>query len=927
MDLKATLLLPDPDFTIPMKADLAAREPEIQAKWSEMDAYHALLRERKDCPEWVLHDGPPYTNGPIHLGTALNKMIKDFAVRSHSMMGFRAPFVPGYDNHGLPIEQAVMAKFAKKGEKPSVSELRAACREHAAEFLHLQSEQFQRLGVWADWGRPYMTMGFRFEGEILRVFRRLVEKGYVFRGLRPTLWSPTSQTALADTEIVYRDVESVAITVKFPLAQGEALENPGNVHLEPSPTQLAGLKNVSAVIWTTTPWTIPANLALAFHPEATYAVVKVGNEHWIMADLLVDKVLGQAGVSGTVVTRLEGRLFDRVGFKYPVFPRLSVGLLAGHVTTEDGTGIVHTAPGHGRDDFYAGQSYGLPVLCPVDARGNLTEEAGEFAGTRYSDCDTVVVGRLEEVGALVHRETVKHSYPHAERDEKPVIFRATEQWFVSIDHDGLRERMMDEINHTVDWHPASGRARISGMIENRPDWCISRQRPWGVGIPVFYGDQSGVPVLDPVAIEAVAEAVGREGSDVWFRKPASELLPPGYRHPETGETEFRKETDVFDVWFDSGSTSFCVLEGNVEPSWKASVPADLYMEGSDQHRGWFNLSLVLSTALRGTAPYKKVATHGFVQDDQGRKMSKRLGNVVDPVEVCERYGADVLRSWVASVDYTDDAPCSEDLIKTAAESYRSLRNTLRFLLANLYDFEPGMAEVPQGLCAWAVEKTAEAARTAVQAYRDLDFKRAFDAVHSLAVNEISRVFADAIKDTMYCDAADSPRRRGAQAASYSILTDLVRIIAPILPHTAEEVYSKIPLSARKPSVHFETFPDAREPVDVTPVDKVLACRAKVNVLMEAWRAESGTKDSQDVHVALRLPRDDAIALRAYPDDLAILFRVAHIDIEEGEWDVRFTVSPWLKCERSRLRRADVAPREIGEESVVLSDRDFMVVAG
>lgn len=925
MDLKATLLLPDPDFTIPMKADLAVREPEIQAQWDAEDAYFSLLRRREGCPDWVLHDGPPYTNGPIHLGTAMNKILKDFTVRAHSMLGYRCPYVPGYDNHGLPIEQAVIADLTKKGKKPSVTELRVACREHAAKYVRLQTEQFRRLGIWGDWSRPYTTMDYRFEAEILRVFRRLVEKGFVYRGLRPTLWSPTAQTALADTEIVYRDVESTAITVKFPLADDEGLENPGRIGLEPPPKELSGLANVSALIWTTTPWTIPANLGLAFHPEASYAVLRVGDEHWIVAESLVDNVLGKVGRPYEVVARLTGDKFERVGFRHPVFPRVSVGMLADYVTTEDGTGVVHTAPGHGRDDFFTGQRYGLPVLCPVDARGVLTAEAGEFAGVKYKDCDTVVVERLQEVGALVGCETVTHSYPHAERDDRPVIFRATEQWFVSIDHEGLRERMLEEIDHKVEWHPASGRARLAGMIANRPDWCVSRQRPWGVGIPVFYGEPSGTPVLDPVAIESVARAVESEGSDVWFSKPAAELLPPGYRHPETGETEFRKETDVFDVWFDSGSTSFCVLEGLVEPTWASKVPADLYLEGSDQHRGWFNLSLVLSTALRGSAPYKRVATHGFVLDGKGLKMSKRFGNVVDPVDVCERYGADVLRAWVASVDYTDDAACSEDLIKVSAEAYRSVRNTLRFLLANLYDFEPGSAKVPEGLCSWAVAKTSAVVAIGREAYRELDFKKAFDAVHSLAVNELSRVFADAVKDTMYCDAADSASRRGAQAASYAILLDLVKLIAPILPHTAEEVYARIPMADRLPSVHFEVFPEPGPPRDTSLVDRVLAIRATVNAAMESWRTESGTKDSQDVHVTLRASAEEVEALRSYPDDLAILFRVAHINFEVGEWHVEFRRSEWPKCERSRLRRADVKEREIGGLKVVLTERDYRVV--
>jgi isoleucyl-tRNA synthetase len=557
------------------------------------------------------------------------------------MMGFRTPYVPGFDNHGLPIEQAVMKKFAEKKITPTIPELRQACRDHASEYLAIQRDQFKRLGIFGLWEKPYTTMDFRFEAEIVRVFRRLVEKGYVYKGLRPTLWSPTSRTALADTEIEYHDHVSKAIYVRFPLKSDPNQE-------------LAGLDNVYTVIWTTTPWTIPANLACAFHPEFNYDIVQVGADHYIVLQDLVAKVAEKVGwAEYTTVKTLEGINFDKMEFKHPIFDRSSVAVMAEYVTTEDGTGVVHTAPSHGRDDFFTGQKYNLGVPNTVDERGVLTHEAGEFEGVFYKNCDTVVVDRLQEVGNLLSVSDYHHSYPYAERDGQPVIFRATEQWFLSLEHEGLRGRMLDSINE-VNWVPSQGQNRIEAMIRNRPDWCISRQRPWGVGIPVFYGKKSRVPVLDPIAIDAVANLVEAEGSDAWFIKEAAEILPAGYVHPETGETEFDKETDVLDVWFDSGSTSLAVLEGNVYPEWKEHWPADLYLEGSDQHRGWFNTSLILGQATRDGAPYKTVLTHGFVTDGEGRKMSKRLGNVVDPVKACADYGADVVRYWVAGTDYAKD---------------------------------------------------------------------------------------------------------------------------------------------------------------------------------------------------------------------------------------------------------------------------------
>lgn len=915
MEFKSTLNLPDPDFTIPMKADLPLREPDIQARWDAMRLYHLIQEDRKDRPAFVFHDGPPYTNSPIHIGTAFNKILKDFVLKSQMVMGKRVPYVPGYDNHGLPIEQAVMKKFAEQKHVPEKIELRKACREHAATYIQLQTQQFRRLGILGLWEKPYTTMDYRFEAEIVRVFKRLVEKGYVYRGLRPTLWSPTAQTALADTEIVYKDVTSKSIYVRFPIGA-----NP--------PAFLAGFANLYAVIWTTTPWTIPANLALAFHPEHDYVVVKVGEDHYIVVKELLEKVAEKVdSASPAVVHTFKGSEIEHAEFRHPVFDRASVAVLADYVTTEDGTGVVHTAPGHGRDDFFTGKKYGLPVLCPVDARGILTEEAGEFAGVHYKKCDTVVVERLQELGHLLAVEDHLHSYPHAERDDMPVIFRATEQWFVNIDHDGLRQKMLDAIDGDVQWFPRSGHTRIRAMIAGRPDWCVSRQRPWGVGIPVFYGAQSGEPVLDPAAIEQVAQLIEREGSDAWYARPASEILPAGFTHPATGETEFRKETDVFDVWFDSGSTWSCVLEGNVEPQWKEAIPADMYFEGSDQHRGWFNVSLILCMALRGTAPYKNVVTHGFLTGEGGEKMSKRLGNVADPVDVCNQYGADVLRYWAASVNYEDDAPCSDNLLKVAGEGYRRIRNTCRFLLGNLSDFDPSMAVELEGLDLWFVEKAEGLAETCFQHYRHYDFSAALKEVNSFCVNEASSVYLDAIKDRMYCDGADWPSRREAQTACLKVLRILTLLVSPIVPHTAEEVYGRIP-GERRESVFLDHLePTARVLTSELHDDigTLLDVRTWVYSEFETWKESASVKDPQDVEATVRLCPKEAAALRNFEADIAVLFRMAAVNVEEGERAVSFSVSAWHKCDRSRVRRADVAAVSIDGEDHFLSARDRKVL--
>lgn len=919
MNLKDTLNLPNPDFSIPMKAGLPQLEQKLQAKWDEIGIYQLIQNSRKDAPAYTLHDGPPYTNGPIHVGTALNKILKDFVVKSQTMMGKRAPYVPGYDNHGLPIEQAVMKKFKDKKIEPTIVELRQACREHAEHYIGVQTEQFKRLGVFGMWDKPYTSMGFAYEAELIRVFKRLVEGGYIYRGLRPVLWSPTSQTALADTEILYQEHTSKSIYVKFPL-----LEDKNNL--------LGEFENVSCIIWTTTPWTIPANLAVAFHPHLTYVVASTPDHgHLIVLKDLLEKTFEKCNITThQIVKEFKGAEIEFTEFKHPVFDRKSTALLADYVTTEDGTGIVHTAPGHGREDFFTGQKYGLPVLCPVDAKGVLTDEAGEFEGVHYSKCDTVVVDRLQELGALLNVSDYHHQYPHAERDGMPVIFRATEQWFIGIDKPfhldeslTLRQKMLQEIEG-VKWHPESSIGRIKAMVENRPDWCISRQRPWGVGIPVFYGKESGQPVMDIAAIEAVAKLVQEKGSDSWYSADPSEILPNGYKHPETGETEFVKEVDVFDVWFDSGATHLAVLEGIVEPDWKEDLPADLYLEGSDQHRGWFNVSLILGTACRGHAPYKEVVTHGFVTDGEGKKMSKRFGNVIDPVQTSNESGAEILRYWSASVNYADDVPCSPELLKIAGENYRTVRNTLRFLLANLSDYNPNdPAELSQ-IDRWVMQATDELSSKVIKSYAEYDFDRANAEIHNFCVNELSRFYLDAIKDSMYCDGADWPTRRGAQKACHYVLNRMVRLTAPILCHTAEETYERIPHISHLPTIHAEEFlkPEMEFDWDLyKTVSTLLTVRSRVFAQFEIWKKESGLKNSQDAEANIVVTEEEMVELTKLSDQLANLFKMAHVQLSTGEPSVSFRQSDYPMCDRSRIRRADVNEVTIEGETFNLSQRD------
>ena len=925
MDLRASLNLPDPNFTIPMKADLSKAEPVMLEAWEAGGLNQRIQESRVGAPTFILHDGPPYTNSPIHLGTALNKILKDFVVKSRTMMGHRSPYIPGYDNHGLPIEMAVQRKLAAEKKTVTQAEMLQMCRAHAQEYADLQTTQFKRLGVFGLWEKPYMAMDFKFEAEVVRIFKRLYEAGYIYKGLRPTQWSTASQTALAETEVVYKDHTSVSIYVRFPL-------------LHDHNGFSKALPNVYTIIWTTTPWTIPANLAVAFNPEKEYAIVRVGSDHYVIANELVGKVADALGWSEHETLYIElGTSFEFSKFKHPIFDRESLAVLADYVSMEEGTGVVHTAPGHGRDDFYTGQKYGLPTLTPVDPRGVLTAEAGEFAGTYYKNCDTVVVDRLREVGNLLDARPYVHSYPYAERDDQPVIFRATEQWFISLDHKNLREKMLAEIEK-VGWFPSTAKARITAMVSGRPDWCISRQRPWGVGIPVFYGAESGKPVLDPALMDRVAAEVEAHGSAVWFEAPAAQFLPAGYKHPETGETEFRKETDVLDVWFDAGSTNLCVLGGALYPKeWDLPWPADIYLEGSDQHRGWFNTSLILATALKGHAPYKEVLTHGFVTDESGHKMSKRKG---DQLDVWLAYGADVLRYWVASVEFTGDAPCYDALLKSFGENYRNVRNAFRFLLGNLYDYLP--AEAPAQLHdvdEWIIEQVDLLVDDCVTAYKRYDFGAVLSSIHNFCRNELSSFYLDVIKDRMYCDGAAWPSRRSGQTACRAVLERLVKLVAPILPFTAEETWQRMrrrptegPLTADdvRHSIHIATFVAPSKErllaIEESPLQQrfaaLLLARSAIFTAFETWKPTSDVKDSQDVVVTYADSGEALAFLRSFAvEDLATMLKVSWITLEDGPCAVAFTPSPHPKCERSRVRRPDVE----SVNGVMLSTRDQAVL--
>jgi isoleucyl-tRNA synthetase len=816
VEYKDTLLMPKTDF--PMRGGLPTKEPQIQAQWNEMDINKLVLERTKDRPQFLLHDGPPYANGDIHTGHALNKVLKDMINRHKSMTGYSVDYIPGWDTHGLPIEQALTNKGVKRKEM-SVAEFRELCEKYAYEQVANQSAQFQRLGVRGDWANPYITLKPEFEARQIEVFGKMAEKGYIYKGLKPVYWSPSSESALAEAEIEYKDVKSASIYVSFAIKDAKGVVP----------------QDAKFIIWTTTPWTLPANLGISVSPELAYVVVAVGGKKFIIAEALLENVANAIGWEDyEVIQKVNGKELDRVVAQHPFYDRDSLVMVGEHVTADAGTGCVHTAPGHGEDDFNIGREYGLPVLSPVDNRGCYTSEAPGFEGIFYDDANKLVTEKLKEVDALEKLNFFSHSYPHDWRTKKPVIYRATPQWFASVDM--FRSELLDAVKAT-EFTPAWGETRLYNMIRDRGDWVISRQRAWGVPIPIFYAENEE-PIITPETIAHISKLFREHGSNIWFQKEAKDLLPEGFTHPGSPNGEFTKENDIMDVWFDSGSSHQGVL---VERGMK--YPADLYLEGSDQHRGWFNSSLITSVAINGYAPYKGLLTHGFVLDGEGRKMSKSLGNTIDPLKVMEQYGADILRMWVASVDYTGDVRISMDMLKQVSETYRKVRNTLRFLHGNVSDFNSETDRVAyeelREMDQYMYMRLQEVIKAVRAAYDRYDFSTVYTTVNNFVAIELSSFYLDIAKDVVYIEGTDNKDRRAMQTVMYDTLMALLKVLTPIIPHTTEELWGYVEFEGKPASIQLTDFPEVDEKANFaelrTKWTKIIAVRNEVLKALEEAR--------------------------------------------------------------------------------------------
>ncbi|GLI38390.1 isoleucine--tRNA ligase [Geobacter hydrogenophilus] len=868
MEYKNTLNLPVTDF--PMKANLPQREPEILAGWQKSDLYGKLAAAGKEKPRYVLHDGPPYANGHIHIGHALNKILKDIILKSKRMQGFDAPYVPGWDCHGLPIELQVEKNLGSKKHETTKLQMRKQCREYAGKFVKIQRDEFERLGVLGDWDRPYLTMTHDYEGITARELARFADNGGLYKGKKPVHWCSSCVTALAEAEVEYADKTSPSIYVKFLLQDDISASVP----------VLAG-KKVSLVIWTTTPWTIPANLAVALHPELEYVALETGGEVLVVAEGLKDAFMAATGVQGSVVATFRADILYRKRCRHPFYDRDSIVLLGEHVTLDAGTGCVHTAPGHGQEDYELALVEGLDIYNPVDNRGRYIQSLEFFGGQFVFDANASVIEKLQEVGALVGQGSVEHSYPHCWRCKKPIIFRATEQWFISMEKNDLRKKALEEIDR-VSWVPKWGRERIHGMIENRPDWCISRQRSWGVPITAFYCTECGEILADGKTMHHVADLFMEGGADLWYEKDAAELLPPGTVCPQCGKSAFEKEMDILDVWFDSGVSHAAVLENRPE----LGSPANMYLEGSDQHRGWFHSSLLASVGTRGTAPYKEVLTHGFVVDGSGRKMSKSVGNVVAPEEVIKKYGAEILRLWVAAQDYRDDVRISQEILTRLAEAYRRIRNTCRYLLGNLYDFDPATDMVPFGemteLDRWALHQLEVLKEKVFTAYNEYEFHILYHAVNGFCTVEMSSFYLDIIKER-YTSRKDAPERRSAQTVMYLVLESLVRLMAPVLSFTADEVWGYMPKRAEA-SIHLTSFPEpCPERKDEALVERwarIMAVRGEVSKALEQARVQKTIGHSLDAAVTLAAEPELLAFLKEYAGELATVFIVSRVNLVE-----------------------------------------------
>ena len=874
-DYNATINLPKTDF--PMRAGLPKREPVMLAKWKELDVYGQLLKKNEGKPRFSLHDGPPFSNGALHMGHALNKSIKDIIVRSYAMRGYWTPYVPGWDNHGMPIESAIIKQNKLNRKQMPVPEFRSACHEFAQHYMDVQSEGFQRMGVLGDWEHPYATMHPSFEAEEVKVFGEMYKRGYIYKGLKPVYWCPHDETALAEAEIEYQDDPCTTVYVKFPLHDDQG--------------KLADYdkSKVSFVIWTTTIWTLPGNLAIALHPDESYAVVKAPNgEMYIMAEALVEKVMKIGGFdSYEIVETHPGSFFENMLADHPFLPKTSRLVLADYVTMDSGTGCVHTAPGFGADDYETCKRYGMDMVVPVDDQGRHTDYAGKYAGLKTEASNPIILADMKESGALFASEEIVHSYPHCWRCKKPIIFRATPQWFCSVEtfKDAACQACED-----VRWVPAWGLDRMKAMVRERTDWCISRQRRWGLPIPVFYCDDCGKPIVTDETIGLISDLFAKEGSNAWFARTAAEMLPEGFTCPHCGKSNgFTREDDTLDGWFDSGSTHVAAMKKD-QGFW----PADMYMEGLDQYRGWFQASLLTAVGSTGNAqaPFRTCLTHGWTVDGEGKAMHKSLGNGMDPYEIMDKYGADNLRLWAASADYHADVRCSDKIFKQLSQNYLKFRNTARYCLGNLDGFDPNELVAPADMLEldrWAIGRLNVLIEKCFQAYDDYEFSAITHAVNDFCVVEMSNFYLDIIKDRLYCESRDGLPRRSAQTALYLILDALTKLMAPILCFTCDEIWQAMPHRAAD-DVRNVVFNDMDRPfadyaldeVTVARWDKIIAVRDVVNGVLEAARGAKKIGKSLEANVSLTVPQEDAFLAEMDPAELADLLIVSQVSVTVGD---------------------------------------------
>jgi isoleucyl-tRNA synthetase len=900
---KDTVNLPRTAF--PMKANLPTSEPATLARWQDMDLYGKIREHRRGAPKFVLHDGPPYTSGNIHIGTAMNKILKELVVKSRSMAGFDAPYVVGYDCHGLPIELKVDRELGAKKRELSTAEFCRACRAYATRFVGTMTAQFQRLGILATWDHPYLTMNFKYEAAIARALGRFVEQGLVYKGKKPVHWCIHCRTALAEAEVEYADHTSPSIYVEFPLAPESAGELAERV------PALAG-RQVSVIIWTTTPWTIPSNLAVAFHPEFDYGAYEVDGRAVIVAEALAGKVAAAGGRTlGAPIARMKGEQLERIRFQHPLYARTSLGVLGDYVTLDAGTGAVHTAPGHGADDFNTGVKYGLEIYAPIGPAGHFFDTVELFGGERVFDANPHVIEALQARGRLWHRESFSHQYPHCWRCHNPVIFLATSQWFIDLDEkpvvDGrtLRQAALHAIDHDVRWVPPWGHDRMYNMVAHRPDWCISRQRVWGVPIPAVDCTACGEAIITPALVERTARVFETHGVESWYERPTEDFVPEGLVCPKCGGAAFEREMNILDVWFDSGSSHEAVLSAWPELTW----PADVYLEGTDQHRGWFQSSLFVGLGTRGRAPFRWIVTNGFVIDVDGRKMSKSLGNSIEPAAIIKDSGADILRLWTAMSDYREEIRVSQEILARVGEAYRKIRNTLRYLLANLYDFDPKADGLPyaqlEEMDRYILARYASVAARVLKGYEEFDYNAVSQALNAFLNVDLSAFYADVSKDRLYTFAVRSQERRSAQTAMYLMADGLTRLLAPVLSFTADELWRHLP-GAREASVHMAVFPTAAElgaledEALVERWTKLVALRDDVLAAIEPLRKGKQIGSSLQARVVIAATPAELAFLEPYAGILPMLFIVSEVELRPAPPDVtaHAEAAPHIAIERA-----------------------------